>query len=633
MSIDLSKIDRKTLMGASRADLVKLAKDLHALKVQAGQVGPQNDDELHKLIKDRWGIHVPRVAVDTDRGHCAPFDMIADVYFERITAGLAVGGRESGKTFNVAIIHALNARFKPGYEGISAGAVAEQSKRAYAALKKLNRMWGGQDAETKEKQVKEQASDVESSLQSETVYTNGSVVSILGGTVAQLNGPHSNLLHRDEVELFRRDAFDEANNITRTGQTFDGRPIKAVDLLTSSLKYAKGLLQEILARVDEAIAAGTEPPYKVYRWGVAETIAPVTNCRNDPKNAGRPESELCPCGRVVNGMWDDGSPRSLQDVCGGKSGSGKEPGTDHRFARGDGYRPLEPDIINKFLQNTRTVWEAQQECIRPAAEGLILENFSRERHGIRGWVPDPEYGPIFNSTDFGGTNAHASNWYQLTNRAVSTTSYDGSWFVVPANSLVCFDEIYVTEVGNIALAQMVVAKEREWKSKFAFWTVTERYADIAAKAARLDWRSHNPPLPTIWRITREIEEHILKIVDLVDNMRFYVDVDACPMFVDEAETWQRDPDTGKQLDVFNHCMSDFRYAVANIDRKYMVMQRRGSGDHPGASGDGGADPGKPQRRHDYGDMPATGPASATLSDLPDMLPIHRGASALDGRIG
>lgn len=534
MTIDLSQIDEAALKGASRKDLIALAKQLAQLKYKAGQVGPQTDDELHALIKEKWGIHVPRIAVDVDRGHCAPFDMIADAYFERITAGLAVGGRESGKTFNVAIIHALNARFKPGYEGISAGAVSEQSKRAYAALKKLNRVWGGLDAETKE-------TDVESSLQSETVYKNSSVVSILGGTVAQLNGPHSNLLHRDEVELFRRDAFDEANNITRTGVTTDGRPIKAIDLLTSSLKYAKGLLQEILERVDEAVKAGNDPPYKVYKWGVAETIAPVPNCRYDPKNADLPEDELCPCERQVNGVWADGSPRTLASVCNG------------RFARGDGYRPLDPDIINKFQQNSRGVWEAQQECIRPAAEGLILENFSKDRHGVRDYMPDPENGLIFLSADFGGTNAHAANWYQLTNRMVPCKSYDGGFFVIPANSLVAFDEVYVTEVGNVDFGEMVKASEALWKQSFPYFNVTERYADIAAKAARLDWRSIG--LPTVWRITREIEEHISKCVVLVDNFRFYVDVDRCPMFVEEAEAWQRDPATGKQRDTFNHCVA------------------------------------------------------------------------------
>ena len=33
-----------------------------------------------------------------------------------------------------------------------------------------------------------------------------------------------------------------------------------------------------------------------------------------------------------------------------------------------------------------------------------------------------------------------------------------------------------------------------------------------------------------------------------------------------AQAWRRDPNTGNQIDEFNHCMSNFRYAVANIRR-------------------------------------------------------------------
>ena len=45
-------------------------------------------------------------------------------------------------TTNVAIIHAAACALLPGYEGISAGAIGEQTKRVYNALKKLNRTWG-----------------------------------------------------------------------------------------------------------------------------------------------------------------------------------------------------------------------------------------------------------------------------------------------------------------------------------------------------------------------------------------------------------------------------------------------------------------------------------------------------------
>src|ERR1017187_7206076 len=42
---------------------------------------PETDDELHAWIIRETGYDIPRVAVCVD--HCAPFDFIADAYFER----------------------------------------------------------------------------------------------------------------------------------------------------------------------------------------------------------------------------------------------------------------------------------------------------------------------------------------------------------------------------------------------------------------------------------------------------------------------------------------------------------------------------------------------------------------------
>lgn len=601
-STDPPMIDAAALMGASRTDLIKLAKDLSALQHRASQIGPQNDDELHALIKQRYGIHIPRIAVT--EGHDAPFDFVADAFFQRETSQFVIANREGSKTFSVAVVHALMARYYPGYEGITAGAIEIQSKRCYSSLKQLNGKWG--------------KDEIESSLQSETLWKRGSKVEIVTMTYAAMNGPHSNLLHRDEVELARRDAFNEGDNITKSGWTNEKTPrqIKAHDILTSTRKKARGLVQEILDKCEKAIAEGRRPPYKVYKWGVAETIKRVENCRGLAQNENLPDDQLCICNKIVNGVWDDGTteteptPRTLESVCAG------------RFGRSDGWRPLDPDIISKFEKNSRSMWEAQQECMKVASEGLILANFARETHGIRGYDPNPENGPIFQGVDFGGTNAHAVNWYQLLDRPVEVFGFARERITMPANSLVCFGEVYVTEVGNVALADMTVAQEVIWRMRHNFFSVRERYADIAAKAARLDWRAHVPSLPTVWRITREIEEHISLCVDLVNNRTFFVDVDACPMFVEEAESWQRDPATGNQVDDFNHCMSNFRYTVANLHRKMQANKKRGSNDMAEASDDEKAKESRSMR--DMSQIPDSGPASRTLDEDPFSLPMHQG---------
>jgi hypothetical protein len=38
------------------------------------------------------------------------------------------------------------------------------------------------------------------------------------------------------------------------------------------------------------------------------------------------------------------------------------------------------------------------------------------------------------------------------------------------------------------------------------------------------------------------------------------------MFVREIKAWRADPKSGNQIDKFNHAMSNFRYAVANIKK-------------------------------------------------------------------
>lgn len=597
------------LMGASHDELVRLRSQVHRARAAAAKVGPQTDDELHAYIKEKWGIHVPRVAVTP--GMDAPFQMIADVYFFRETSVIGVANREGSKTTNVAIIHALLARFFPGYEGISAGAIGEQTKRVYNALKALNKKFGSDQIE------EQQATHI--------AWKNGSVVEPKDGTDAQMNGPHSNLLHRDEVELFRRSAFAEADNITKSGITTDGRTIPAIDILTTSRKKAHGLLQELLDSVEEARRNGTKAPYRVYTWGVGETIANQPNCRMAPENQGRPPEELCNCNEYVNGKMHDGSARSLDKVCAG------------RFFKSDGWRPREPDITKKFMTNSPAMWEAQQECSKPATEGLILGDFSKETHGIRNWVPDPEYGNIYVGIDFGGTNAHAAHWYQYVEKMCSAVGYSNEWVIIPEDSYVVFDEVYSSDIGNNEFADQIKLREIDWKNKIAFFEVTERYADIAANAARRDFRKTHG-MPTTWRITREVNEHISMIQRLVSNERLYVDVDRCPMWIQEAEAWQWDDSGDKQLDTFNHAMSDARYAIANIERKLSI-----EGKHPfnRMNYNRQAVPvaaGTPhqQNLHDkpvnpLARQPDTGPAFSDYMrgsphESADMLPIHGGGS-------
>lgn len=550
-------------------DLQILAKNLKKLEESNRALGPKTDDQLHKWIIDNLGLNIPRVAVCDD--HQSPFEFVADIFFERVDSAIAVASRDGGKTMASALIHLLNSLFKPGCESITVGAIWAQSNRAYDNLRKLLKYHGKVPSIDKHP-------DIEKTKQEKTVFKNGSTVEILPGTIAAVNGPHGQKLHRDEAELMDAEVFKEANNISSSKIIIERdengneikKEIKSQDWITSTRKWAHGQMQGFVEEIDAAIAQGFKPAYKLYTWCVFEVAENVPNCRI--ANPDLPEEQKCDCHNVVKGTWDDETPRRFSDVCRG------------RLARSAGYTSL-ADIHKKFLENDRSTWEAQKECTKPEVGGLVFPMFTRQRHGIKFYEPDPDLGDIYTSTDFGGTNPHAVNWYQVLDNDIYVHAFnqDGSEEPIKrlkAGTVVCFDEIYKAEIGNMDLAKLVIAREEVWKRKYPKFKVRKRFADVAAKAARLDWARGNPSLPTAFYVTREIKEHIKTCATALQDDQFVVAIDKCPMFCNEIESWpykKKQPnmidDPELPVDDFNHCMSNFRYAMENI--KY--INRRSPG--------------------------------------------------------
>ena len=542
-----------------KAQQIELLKQLEALKKRNETLGPQTDDQLHKWILDNLGLNIPRVAVCD--GHQSPFDFVADIFFERVDSAIAVASRDGGKTMASALIHLLNSLFKPGCESITVGAIWAQSNRAYENLKKLLVRHGKVPSIDKHPMITR-------TTQEKTVFNNYSTVEILPGTIAAVNGPHGQKLHRDEVELMDTEVNKEANNISSSKIIIDPdgneRRIKAQDWITSTRKWAHGPMQNFVEEIEGAIKQGFKPTHQLYTWCVFEVAENVPNCQVAFPDL--PEDQKCDCHTIVKGEWDDESPRRFSEVCRG------------RLARSAGYTPLD-DIQKKFLENDRDTWEAQKECSKPEVGGLIFPMFTKQRYGIKFYEPHPMYGDIYMSVDYGGTNPHAVNWYQVLDHDMDVYGFNQTGKEEPAKRLkagtvVCFDEIYRAEIGNNELADLVIAKERMYKEKYPKWKVKRRFADVAAKAARKDWEKYKPPLYTVYYVTREVEEHIKSCKDLLNADLFAVATDKCENFCNEIESWpwqKKKPNTidepVKPVDDFNHCMSNFRYAIENI--KYM----------------------------------------------------------------
>lgn len=521
-------------------ELKELLRNSDELEERLREFGPQTDDELHAWIKSELGINLPRQSVCRD--HDPPFKFIADLYFERVGAVLAMGNRGGGKTLLVAILHWLNSLFKPGCESCTFGATEAQSLRCYAYLKG----WIYVDGIKNPKVV--------STLMRKTLFTNTSDVEVLPGTPDAVNGPHPQKAHADEVELMREDTWKESRNMTMGKTLPDGRFLRPQDICTSTRKGPNGRMQKLIDEITAAINAGFDPPRTLYQWCIKETACKMENCQVARPDL--PDDQKCRCHRVRKGDWEDGTPRLLMHICKGD------------FYRADGWQPFE-NIIKQFTENDQETFETQSLCLKPEMRFHYLPKFNEARHCFRNYDPDPRNGPIYTSVDWGGTNPHAVNWYQYLKFDIEVDCYVQSVqgqtlkMRIPAGSIICFDEIYKAEIGNARLGQLVKLKEATYRRRWgAAWNVTERFADPQGKAARIDWK--NIGLKTSWHITREFEEHIKVITDLFDSNTFYVAADKCLMWVREAHEWRRHETTGLQLDTFNHAMSNFRYAVTNI---------------------------------------------------------------------
>lgn len=536
------------------------------LETQLKRYGPQDDDELYAWIKSELGIDIPRAAVCPD--HVAPFTFLSDLYFERVEAALGVANRGGMKTLSVAILHWVNAVFKPGIESCTFGAIEAQSFRAYSHL----RNWIYDENGNYKPEVK-------SSLMKETLFRNGSKIEVLGSTAAAVNGPHPQVAHADEIELMAEDTWSESRNMTLGKKLRDGRQSKPLDVATSTRKGPSGRVQALIDEITDAVSNGYLPPRKLYMWCAKETAQERPDCRRvapemrearllELARKGKENpitkqcyklDDICECHLINKGEWDNGKPRLLSDICGGD------------FFRSRGWQPP-ADVYKQFRENDRETYEAQVLCERPEMKWHYLHNFSEQKHGIRSFKPDPNNGPIFQGIDWGGTNPHAVHWYQLLRNEIEADQWmygdDGEPVKtrIKEGTLVCFDEIYIAEIGNEQLGQLVKKREAEYIKEFGpTWRVYERFADPQGKGAKLDWKAMG--LRTHWHVTREKEEQIKAIRSMMEDDLFRILPHKCPMWVREAKDWRMDPNSMDELDEnFNHAMSAFRYVVINVKK-------------------------------------------------------------------
>jgi hypothetical protein len=544
--------------------------------------GPQTEKALHAWVKFNIGVDIPQVAVCDD--HDAPFKLLATAYFEKqaveidgelihVNGILVRANRGGAKTFIVAIIHYLNATYKPGCEGLQFGATEGQGKRCYDNIED----WCYEHDRSTGRRLEEVKDFIlDKPMRSETKWKTGGKVEVVAGSEKAVSGPHPQKAGADEVDQMDDNVWNQSRGMAvakaATGplppfmKHFNGI-IPPQDLVTSTMNSMHGRMNELIEEYKDDLKAGNIPQFQLIQWCIWETIQEVPSCRRVDKakrverlrELGRDEDELCNCHRVVKGKTrvknNDGEidlvPRTLEQVCGGKA------------FRSRGWKPY-IDLVATFKRNTPGTWMLQHECREGIDENNYIQDWSLEEYGIRNYEPRPEFGPIYMGVDWGGTNPHAVLWIQKLTTDVPGFDHDYNPIWLQKDIYVLFREIYVANIDTGKLAERVIAIEDDYREKYGLrWKVKNRFCDPQGAGDKKLFSRMG--LKSSWPVKTRNKEHMITVVqNIVIDDRFAVDVDNCPGFTMEIEMWQKD-DKGKEVDKFNHTMSAWRYCISNVE--------------------------------------------------------------------
>lgn len=322
--------------------------------------GIKTDDELHNFIKVVLNYHVPRVAV-CKKNCCAPFDFIADNFFQRTRNSLAFANRTGGKTLDFAILNFLDAWFK-GCEIAEVGAIKAQAYKCYKYTSDFFKLLI-------------LARELVKNIQSETTLSNGGSIQVLAGTFSGVNSPHPQKANADEIELMDWDILQEFFSMAKSRGEIIGQ-----NRLASTRKFQYGTMQNLL----EKIALG-EINFRIYRWCIWEAL----------KRCTAPAGACKTC--------------KLYSI---EGSHGEELGCQGwKAKKSDGFYHIE-DFIDKVVTLDIETLEAQWFNLRPGAEGLVYKTFDPEIHV----VPEIKYSdkwPVFSCYDFGYTNPFVCLWFQI----------------------------------------------------------------------------------------------------------------------------------------------------------------------------------------------------------------------------
>ena len=493
---------------------------LAALRLAAAkanqQSAPTTDAELNDWLREITGHRIPAKSVCAD--HQAPFQFVADLYYNRVSEALVLANRAGGKTEDTAHLHIANAYWKEAFETSHIGAIDQQAKRGYTYYQKAIR----------HPDIREKVPD---SHIRETVWTNDSKIEILPGTEAQTQGGHPHLTCFDELEQGKYQPYENAKSM----------PVPYGDKLgqfvaTSTRQSSLGLMQRAL---DEAGANATP----IYTWCVLETMQPCAEC----------SGEECP-------LWE---------WCEG------------RVQHADGWRSLE-EILSLYRRVGKDTWVAQHLCLKPEAKALIYAPFNQANITEEAeYVPeagaiyvgydwgytDPSHVGIYQYRDgslyqFGelvGTGRPEREWVREVIRLVTgLENYDGPTFAE-------WEAIWTTE---------------EWPNEWPEVWPQVAAGDPSAVQFRAELRNHGLPGAAAARVRHKVVEgqDVLRAAILTagDLRRFFVHP-RCTATIRALSNYRAkeltdgsyapEPDPDPANHAFSHGCDQARYLVWRIRRQ------------------------------------------------------------------
>jgi len=223
-------------------------------------------EELIEWLAVYLDVYLPDCIVDVESSNTTPLDMVWKIYSTALrglelgssaeTNLLFIGNRDGGKTFGAATAEFL--LLIHDYRSVvHIGAIEKQAERAYMYFQDFFRKEAFRDF-------------VERMVMKRTIVKNRGTFELLPCTMASVNGPHTPLVVRDEIDTVQDlNAYKDIKGIAR--QMIDKRP--PIEVGISTRKSSFGLVQQ---EINSAPKTGMS----VYSWNILEVTERCPDSRS-----------------------------------------------------------------------------------------------------------------------------------------------------------------------------------------------------------------------------------------------------------------------------------------------------------------------------------------------------------------